>query len=59
VGFGPFTLPAGQVVKLTKAADANDRRVANVGNALFAAMNLKILLDYPAKMIRFYGDCGG
>jgi hypothetical protein len=58
VGFGPFTLPAGQVVKLTKAAGASDRRVANVGNALFAAMNLKILLDYPGKSIRFYGDCG-
>lgn len=58
VGFGPFTLPAGQAVKLTKAAGASDRRVANVGNALFAAMNLKILLDYPGKSIRFYGDCG-
>jgi hypothetical protein len=58
VGFGPFRLPAGLVVKLAKAADASDRRAANVGNELFAAMNLKIFLDYPAKKIRFYGDCG-
>jgi len=57
VGFGPFDLPAGLVVKLTKA-DASDRRVANVGNEVFAAMNLKILLDYPGKKIRFYGNCG-
>jgi hypothetical protein len=58
VGFGPFTLPAGSVVKLMKATGASDRRVANVGNELFAALNLKILFDYAGKKIRFYGNCG-
>jgi len=59
VGFGPFGLPAGQVVMLTKASSATDKRVANIGNQLFAAMNLKIILDYPAKQILFYGNCAG
>ncbi|MGH3428909.1 MAG: hypothetical protein ACRDQZ_15310 [Mycobacteriales bacterium] len=59
VGFGPFSLLAGQVVMLTKASSATDKRAANIGNQLFAAMNLKILLDYPAKQILFYGNCGG
>ena len=58
VGFGPFGLPPGQLVMLTKAASATDRRVANIGNQLFAAMHLRILLDYPAKQILFYGNCG-
>jgi hypothetical protein len=59
VGFGPFRLPAGQVVTLTKASSATDKRVANIGNQLFAAMNLKIILNYPAKEILFFGNCGG
>jgi hypothetical protein len=42
VGFGPFSLPAGQVVKITKASSSTDKRVANIGIQLFAAMNLKI-----------------
>jgi hypothetical protein len=58
VGFGPFKLPAGQVVMLTKASSATDKRVANIGNQLFAAMNLKIILNYPGKQLLFYGDCG-
>ena len=55
VGFGPFALPAGQIVSL-RGAPA-DGRVANVGNKLFAAMKLKMLLDYRAKLMTFYGDC--
>lgn len=58
VGFGPFRLPPGQIVMLTKASSATDKRVANIGNQLFAAMKLKIILDYPAKQILFYGNCG-
>jgi hypothetical protein len=58
VGFGPFALPAGQAVRITKTMGTADTRVANIGNQLFAAMHLKILLDYPAKKILFYGDCG-
>lgn len=59
VGFGPFRLPAGQVVTLIKASSATDKRVGNIGNQVFAAMNLKIILNYPAKQILFYGNCGG
>ena len=59
VGFGPFTLPAGQAVMLTNASSATDQRVANIGNRLFAAMSLKIILNYPAKRLLFYGKCGG
>jgi hypothetical protein len=58
VGFGPFRLPAGQVVTLTKASSATDKRVANIGNQLFAVMNLKIMLNYAAKQLQFYGNCG-
>jgi hypothetical protein len=56
VGFGPFTLPAGQTVSLRGTTP--DGRAANVGNKFFAAMKLKILLDYQSKRITFYGDCG-
>ena len=57
VGFGPFALPAGQAVTLRAAKDAHDERVANIGNKLFAAMKLKLLLDYRARQMTFYGDC--
>ena len=57
VGFGPFALPAGQVVTLGKPASATDQRAANIGNRLFADLKLKILLDYPARRITFYGNC--
>lgn len=56
VGFGPFTLPAGQAVTVRKTP-GSDTRVANVGNALFAAMGLKMLLDYKNRMMTFYGAC--
>jgi hypothetical protein len=57
VGFGPFTLPAGQVVTLRDTKEATDDRVANIGNKLFAAMKLKMLLDYRDRVMTFYGDC--
>jgi hypothetical protein len=59
VGFGPFTLPAGQIVKLGKPAGESDTRMANVGDRLFAAMKLEILLDYSARRITFFGHCQG
>jgi len=57
VGFGPFSLPAGQLVNRIKAGSENDKRFANVGNQLFAEMGLKILLSYRDKRITFYGGC--
>jgi hypothetical protein len=57
VGFGPFTLPAGQVVSTYSEPGSTDTRVANVGNRLLAAMQVKLLLDYRGKAVTFYGDC--
>ncbi|MBV9990110.1 MAG: retropepsin-like domain-containing protein [Alphaproteobacteria bacterium] len=58
VGFGPFGLPAGQAVALRPAKGAPEPRMANIGNKLFAAMGLKMLLDYRGRVMTFYGDCG-
>jgi hypothetical protein len=57
VGFGPFTLPPGQLVTVRDTPGSDDR-IANVGNRLFAAMKLKILFDYRGKRVTFYGECG-
>jgi len=57
VGFGPFTLPAGQRVFVRKQQDTSAGRVANVGNALLAELRIKMLLDYPKRLMTFYGDC--
>jgi hypothetical protein len=57
IGFGPFTLPAGQSVTVRAADGTMDTRMANIGNPVFAAMKLKVLLNYRAKLITFYGDC--
>jgi hypothetical protein len=57
VGFGPFSLPSGQPVVLHKEPGSTDKRVANIGNQVFARMKLKILLDYRGKYMAFYGDC--
>ena len=56
-GFGPFSIPSGVSVDLGTPAGDADKRVGNIGNKFFAAMKLKILLDYPAKRITFYGNC--
>jgi len=57
VGFGPFTLPPGEVVTVRNESGSDSTRVANVGNALFAAMKLKMLLNYRGRTMTFYGDC--
>jgi hypothetical protein len=57
VGFGPFSVPPGQPVMLHDEKGSKGNRVANVGNKLFDAMGLKVLLNYPARMMTFYGDC--
>ena len=57
VGFGPYTLPAGQVVTLHPTQDTGGTRAANIGNRLFAAMKLKLLLDYKSRAVTFYGAC--
>jgi hypothetical protein len=57
VGFGPFTLPAGEVVTVRNEKGSDSTRVANGGNALFAAMKLKMLLNYRARTMTFYGNC--
>jgi hypothetical protein len=57
VGFGPFSLPAGQGVVQLKAESPEDKRFANIGNRLFAEMKLTILLNYRAKRLSFYGSC--
>ena len=56
-GFGPFTLPAGQMVTVHSEQDPADSRIANVGNTLFAAMNIKMLLNYRGRTMTFYGNC--
>ena len=57
VGFGPFTLPAGQAVFVHKQQGSAVARIANVGNAVLAAFKIKILLDYRSRAMSFYGDC--
>jgi hypothetical protein len=57
VGFGPFSLPAGQGVVQLKAESPDDKRFANIGNRLFADMKLTMLLNYRAKKLTFYGSC--
>lgn len=58
VGFGPFALPAGQTVMIHAERGSPETKVANIGNKLIAAMKLKVLLDYRARRMTFYGDCG-
>jgi len=57
VGMGPFQLPAGEPVVVMSSRGSADSRIANIGNMTFAAMKVKLLLDYPAKQVSFYGDC--
>jgi hypothetical protein len=57
VGFGPFTLPAGQAVFVHKQPGSTVERIANVGNAVLAAFKMKMLLDYRSRVMTFYGDC--
>jgi hypothetical protein len=57
VGFGPFTLPAGQLVFVHKQQGSMVERIANVGNTVLAAFKIKMLLDYRSRIMSFYGDC--
>ena len=57
VGFGPFVLPAGQPVVLNSQAGSRRTNVANIGNSLVAAMQVKLLLDYRRRTITVYGRC--
>jgi hypothetical protein len=57
VGFGPFTLPAGQLVFVHKQQGSTVAHIANVGNAALAAFKIKMLLDYRSRVMTFYGDC--
>jgi hypothetical protein len=56
IGLGPFELPPGQSV-LLRTEPGSERRVANVGNEVFAAMQLRLLMDYPNKRIAAFGAC--
>lgn len=58
IGIGPFTLPPGQVVRLRDEDGGADMRLANVGNRIYDAMGLKLLLDYKGGKIGFFGECG-
>ena len=57
IGFGPFELPPGQMVTVRDEKGSLDSRVANVGNRQFAALKVKMLLDYSGHQLAFYGDC--
>jgi hypothetical protein len=57
VGFGPFTLPAGQHAFVHKQQGSTTTRIANVGNEVLAAFKIKMLLDYRSRVMTFYGDC--
>ncbi len=45
-----------QAVTLRKTP-GSDTRIANIGDKLFAAMKLKMLLDNKSRLTTFYGDC--
>lgn len=49
---------AGQIVTVRMVKGMRETRAANIGNQLFAAMELKMLLDYRGKQVTFFGDCG-
>jgi hypothetical protein len=57
VGFGPFTLPAGQAVFVHKQQGSAVTRIANLGNTVLAEFKIKMLLDYRSRVMTFYGDC--
>jgi len=56
MGLGPFSLPPGEAVVL-RPEPGSKHRVANVGNALFAALKVRLLMDYPAKRMAAFGEC--
>lgn len=57
MGIGDFTLPAGREVN--QLPDQSKPGIsANLGNPTFADMHVKLVIDYPAKKLAMYGDCG-
>jgi hypothetical protein len=56
-GIGEFTLPAGREVVLMPD-QSKPGIAANLGNPTFADMHVKLVIDYPAKKLAIYGDCG-
>jgi hypothetical protein len=56
IGFGHFELPPGTAVTL-RNVKGSSTDLANVGNQLFASMNLKMMLDYRHRRMAFFGDC--
>lgn len=56
IGFGSFELPPGAAVTLRDVSGSTPN-LANVGNKLFAAMGLKMMLDYRHHTMTFFGDC--
>ncbi|MBV8205670.1 MAG: aspartyl protease family protein [Acidobacteria bacterium] len=56
IGFGRFELPPGTAISLSNVKGAPSN-MANVGNKLFAAMSLKMMLDYRQRKMTFFGDC--
>jgi hypothetical protein len=56
IGFGHFELPPGTAVTV-RNVKGSSTNLANVGNKLFASMNLKMMLDYRHRRMTFFGDC--
>jgi hypothetical protein len=57
IGLGPFRLPPGASATLGEP-ESSGATLANVGNRFFAALRLKLLLDYRHREITFFGACG-
>jgi hypothetical protein len=57
VGFGPFNLSPGQSMILHDDKGSTSQHVANVGNRLFEALRVKMLLNYRARKMTFFGEC--
>jgi hypothetical protein len=56
IGFGHFKLPPGTPVTV-RNLKGSSTNLANVGNKLFASMNLKMMVDYRHRRMTFFGDC--
>ena len=56
IGFAGFELPAGAAVTLRNVKGSSSN-LANVGNKLFASMDLKMMLDYRHRTMTFFGGC--
>lgn len=57
VGVGDFTHVAGSEVTLMPD-QSKPGIAANLGNPIFADMQVKLVIDYPGKKLAIYGDCG-